>query len=165
MYLMSKVDIIKSFHLNQKLLKIITALFLRFRKKCFFKEVLATFSVCGICFRYLGTQKSVFFMKYFQRDFIRPKKEMNLCLLHTLIQTLCSGQLLKDMTDVKKILHGKDKVYAESSLTRFLTINTLRYTYGAFCTSCCKPVFSLEEKLILSRSDNLTLSKMANHLN
>lgn len=124
MYLMSRVDSIKTFYLDQKLLKIIITLFLKgFGKNAFFREVLVTFTVRGICIRHLGTQKFVFHEK-FPKGLHQAKEGNEIVPLTCSYSTLYSGQLLKDRTDVKEILHEKDKVYTESFLTHFLIVNT-----------------------------------------
>lgn len=138
-YLMPRVDIIKPFHLDQKLLKIISCdVSQRFWNEfvvVFF--VLATFSI-----RNLSRQRFCFPWSISKGNSLRQRRKWNCYLIP------CSGQLLKDVTDVEEILQGK-KVYRVSSLIHFLTTNTLRYTDGTFCTTCQKPLCSLQQKLFL----------------
>lgn len=108
----------------------------------FFWEVLVTLSVHGIYIRNLSTQRLCFPWSISKGNSLRQRRKWN-CYL-----TLHSGQLLKDMTDVKELLQGK-KVCTASPLIHFLSINTLRYTDGPFCTSCLKPLWSLQQKLFL----------------
>lgn len=54
--------------------------------------------------------------------------------------------ITRAVTDMEEFLQGK-KFYSASSLTHFLTPNTLRYTDGTFCTTCQKPLCSLQQKL------------------
>lgn len=88
---MSRVDSIKAFYLDQKLLKIIITLFLKGFGKNAFLEKYWPHSVCVEFALGTSVPKSLFFMKNFQRDFIRPKKEIKLCLLHALIQLYTQG--------------------------------------------------------------------------
>lgn len=108
----------------------------------FLWQVLATFSVCGTCIRNLSRKRFCFPWSISKGNSLRQRRKWN-CYL-----TAYSGQLLKDRTDVEEFLQGK-KVYSASSQTHFLTMNTLKYTGGTFCTTCQKPLCSLQQNLFL----------------
>lgn len=163
---MSRVHIMKPFHLDQKLPKTITLFLTGFGKHVFFREVLV---------RLTGLRPHTMCMVFVWGAWV-PE---SLCLSWNITKGTSSGQRKKwncmcytflfnsilgatpERHNWKNSCTGRTK-----SILILLNHKHTEIIYGTLCPSCHKPVFfPMQEKLISLWSDNLTLSTTANYLN